>query len=250
MFLVRASSVLLVTTAFLGGTVALSYVASSTNYRIQSDSINVGGILSTSSSYRLEDTVGEVKSGTSSSLTYRVRSGYQQMQEIYLAVSPPGNITMSPSIPSTGGGIANGQATWTIITDNPAGYTASIRASTSPALVSGSNSFADYTPSGANPDFAFSVPATTAEFGFSPEGPDVAQRYLDDGATCNTGSSETTDRCWDGLSTSATVIAVRPNANHPSGTALTVKFRAESGASNVQPAGNYRATTTMTILPR
>lgn len=234
----------------LGAQIVAAYVASSTNYRLQSDSVNFGGGLSTSTSYRMQDTLGEIGTGTSSSPTYMLKAGYQQMQETVLAVSAPGNISLAPSIPTSGGGVANGQATWTIITDNPAGYSASIRASSSPALVSGPNSFADYTPAGGSPDFIFSVAASSAEFGFTPEGIDVVQRYLDNGATCNTGSSETTDRCWDPLSTSPTTIAVRTTANHPAGTTLTVKFRAESGTANIQPSGDYQATTTMTIMPR
>lgn len=236
--------------ALLGSLSAAAYVASSTNYRLQSDSINFGGGLSTSTSYVMEDTLGEAGTGTSSSATYLLKAGYQQMRETYISVSAPGNITLTPAIPTTGGGVANGQATWTVVTDNPAGYTASIRASTSPALVSGINSFADYTPAGPNPDFVFSVAASAAEFGFTPEGVDVVQRFLDDGASCNTGTGETADRCWDPLSTTPTTIATRTTANHPSGTSITVKFRAESGSSNVQPPGSYQATTTMTIMPR
>jgi hypothetical protein len=234
----------------LGAQASAAYVASSTNYRLQSDSVNMGGGLSTSTSYRMEDTLGELGTGTSSSATYLLKAGYQQMQETSISVSAPGNISLAPSIPTSGGGIANGQATWTIITDNPAGYTASINASSSPALASGPNSFADYTPAGGNPDFAFSVAAASSEFGFTPEGVDVVQRFLDNGAACNAGSGETADRCWDPLSTTPATIATRTTANHPAGTTLTVKFRAESGASNVQPPGSYQATTTMTIMPR
>jgi hypothetical protein len=43
----------------VGVPLASAFVASSTNYRIQTDSINVGGVLSTSTSYRAEDTLGE-----------------------------------------------------------------------------------------------------------------------------------------------------------------------------------------------
>jgi hypothetical protein len=198
----------------------------------------------------MEDTLGELGTGTSSSPTYRIKAGYQQMQETYIAVTAPGNVTLAPAIPTVGGGTANGQATWTIVTDNPGGYSASVRASSSPALVSGANSFADYTLAAAPPDFIFSVPAAGSEFGYSPEGVDVVQRFLDNGGTCNLGSSETADRCWDPLSTSPQTVALRTTSNHPSGTSLTLKFRAESGASNVQPPGSYQATTTMTIMAR
>lgn len=230
--------------------VALAYVASSSNYRIQSDSINVGGELSTSTNYRLEDTTGEAGSGTSSSATYNINAGYQQMLVSSISVTPPGNITLAPAIPTTGGGTSNGQALWTIMTDNVAGYTASISASSSPALISGANSFADYTTAGADPDFTWSVGASSTEFGFTPEGVDIAQRFQDGGGACNVVGGDTADRCWDRLTTSPVVIAFRTQGTGPSGDALTVKFRAESGTSNVQPPGSYQATTTMTIMPR
>jgi hypothetical protein len=250
LFTIRSLSAFLLVLLLVGGNGVLAYVASSTNYRIQFDSVNMGGGLSTSTSYRMEDTLGEAGTGTSSSATYRLKAGYQQMQESSIAVTIPGNITLAPSIPTSGGGVANGQATWTIITDNPAGYTASIRASTSPALISGPNSFADYTPATANPDFLFSVASTSSEFGFSPEGVDIVQRFLDNGSACNVGSGETTDRCWDALSTIPMTVASRATANHPAGTTVTIKFRAESGVANIQPPGEYQATTTMTIMPR
>lgn len=232
----------------LGTPLALAYVASSTNYRIQSDSVNTGGALSTSPSYRAEDTLGEPGTGTSSSATFALKAGYQQMHGSYLAISAPGNITLAPSIPSSGGGVANGSATWTVTTDNEAGYTMSIQASSTPALVSGVNSFANYIPVGADPDFAFTTPAAASRFGFTPEGVDIVQKYKDNGASCNTGSLDTANACWDPLLTSADTVAARTLANHPTGSATTIRFRAESGTSNTQAAGLYVATTTITVF--
>src|SRR3989338_4507048 len=116
--------------------IAFAYVASSSSYRVQSDSINVGGVISTSTSYTAEDTIGESGVGTSSSASYNIKAGYQQMQEVYIAVTAPGNISLAPNIPSNGGGISNGQSVWTVTTDNSAGYSVNIRASGTPALVS------------------------------------------------------------------------------------------------------------------
>lgn len=228
--------------------IASAYVASSTNYRIQSDSVNVGGILSTSTSYRAEDTLGEQGTGTSSSATYNIKAGYQQMQETYLALAVPAAVSLSPNIPAIGGGTANGVAAWTVTTDNPAGYTMSILASGAPALVSGANNFADYVPAGAIPDFTFTTPAAANRFGFSPESTDIVQRFKDNGTACNAGALDTASACWSPLTTSATTIVTRTSPNNPSGSTVNIRFRAESGASNVQAAGSYTATTTVTVL--
>ncbi len=230
--------------------IANGQVMSSSNYRIESDSLNFGGARSASGSYTIEDTLGEVSSGISSSTNYAMLAGYQQMQQVGLTVVPPSPVTLSPSIGGLTGGTSNGSTTFTVTTDDNAGYSVTIQASTSPALAFGAYSFADYAPSSANPDYTFVNAATSSSFAFSPKGSDTPARFLDNGSSaCGTGSGNTTGACWDGLSTSAKTVASRASANHPSGTVTTLHFRAASGSSHVQIAGNYVATTTITITP-
>ena len=234
----------------LGVPFASAFVASSTSYHIQTDSINMGGGLGTSTSYRIEDTLGESGVGTSSSATYQIKAGYQQMQQGYIAITSPGSITLSPAILSVGGGTADGSAIWTVTTDNAAGYTMNIRSSGNPALASGANNFADYVPAGSDPDFTFTTPGAGSRFGFSPEGANIVQKYKDNGAACNAGALDAASACWAALSsTTPATIASSAVPNHPSGTPTTVRFRAVSGAANVQPLGSYTATATLTVLP-
>jgi len=228
---------------------AMAQVMESTNYQLQSDSINVGGGLSTSSSYTLESTSGEIATGESSSATYALKAGYQQMQEVFISLSGAANVTLSPSI-GAGGGTAVGSTTATVITDGVAGYELTIKASNSPAMQSGANTIADYAPAGAAPDYTFTTGASDAHFAYSPYGDDTIARFLDDGATnCNTGSSNGVATCWDGLATSTEAIASASSANHPSGKATTIYFRLGVGASAAPADGTYVATTTITALP-
>jgi len=220
-----------------------------TLYEIQSDSINFGGGFSTSTSYTQESTFGEITTGNSSSTTYGIRAGYQQMQQVYIAITTVADVTMSPSIGGLTGGTSNGSTGVTVTTDSPSGYELTIKASSSPALVSGSNSFADYTTSGAAPDFSFSIAVTDSEFGFTPEGSHIVDRFKDNGAVCDSGLGNTADACWDTLSTNEAVISRSTSGNHPSGTLTTLKFRAQSGPSHFQMEGEYTATTTVTALP-
>jgi len=233
---------------FLLSQTVYSAVMTSSNYSIQSDSINFGGGYSTSTNYNLESTAGEIATGQSSSANYVVKAGYQQMQAVYLAIGTVANVTLTPSISSVGGGTADGSTSVTVTTDNAAGYELYIKASSSPALVSGANSFADYTRGAANPDFTFSVAAAASEFGFTPEGSHIASEYKDNGVSCNTGATDTVNSCWSELTTSNELIAQSTSPNHPSGTATTLKFRAESGSANTQAAGTYTATTTVTAI--
>jgi hypothetical protein len=228
--------------------VSFADTMSSTNYRIQSDSANFGGGRSVSSSYKLQDTAGEIATGPSSSANFNLRAGYQQMQATYLAVTGASNVTMSPALGGITGGTSNGSTSFTVTTDDPAGYIGTIQASSSPALQSANGSFADYVPAGAAPDFAFTNAATASSFAFSPQGADIATRFKDNGSACNTGSGDTAGACWDGLSTSPATLIARTSANQPTGTLTTLKFRAASGSSHIQPDGTYVATTTVTIL--
>lgn len=239
---------------FLGSAVglpspALSQVMESGNYRIQSDSINFGGSRGESSSYVLEDTLGEIATGESDSTSYKLKAGYQQMHVSTIAISSPSDVTMT-SIEDSGG-TSDASVAWTVTTDNSAGYTLGVSASTDPALTSGVNSFADYTPAGAVPDYTFSIVASASEFGYSPEGDDITSRFQDDGSSCNAGSGDTIDACWDGFSTTNESVAGATSANHNTdGTKTTLKLRAEIGSSASQASGTYSATVTATAVTR
>ena len=221
---------------------------SSSNYSIERDSINFGGGLSDSPNYIQESTFGEIATGPSESLSYKLLAGYQQMDDVFLSLSSSGNVTLLPAIDGIVGGTADGSSTVTVTTDNSAGYALYIRASSSPALVSGSNSFTDYTPTGADPDFVFSIAISSSAFAFTPEGSDIVAKYRDDSSVCNAGVNVTAERCWLGLTTGNELISQSFSPNYPAGAITTLRFRAESGSSNTQPAGTYIATTTVRAI--
>ena len=230
------------------GNFAVAQVRQSTNYRIQSDSINIGGVYSSSTSYQLEDTTGEIATGESASASFSLKAGYQQMQESYLALTASADVVLSPSIGGLTGGTSNGSTSVTATTDNAAGYQLTISAENNPAMQKGVDSIEDYAPAG-DPDFIFATSSTNAYFGYSPEGSDIVSRFKDNGSdTCNTGSSDTALACWDGLSTSDVVISQSASSNHPSGTETSVRFRVDVGGSVGLVPGDYIATTTLTLI--
>lgn len=245
------SSSLIVTCLFISLTnLGYAQVMSSANYQIQNDSVNFGGGFSSSTNYQLESTAGEIATGNSSSTNYEVRAGFQQMQESYIAISGTNNVDLSTAIPGVSGGYSNGSTTVTVTTDALGGYELTIAAENNPAMQSGANTIADYVPAGSVPDYAFTVGAADAYFGFSPEGVDVVQSFLDDqSGNCNQpAGTDTADKCWDGLSTTAQQIASYAGSNHPVGATTTVKFKVGIGGSVVQPVGSYVATTTITAI--
>ena len=224
-------------------------VRTSNTYQIQSDSVNFGGGLSTSSNYSLESTGGEIATGPSDSSSYRLRAGYQQMQEVYLALTGGGDVTMSPSISGIVGGESNGSSTLTATTDGPSGYQLTIEFSASPAMDSGSDTIADYVPVGAVPDLSFTTGSSDAHFAYSPFGVHTVQRFQTNGSVCDVSGSASSTACWDGPSTTPQVIAQDSSPNQPDGSTTTIYFKVGIGSSVVQPGGDYVATSTITMLP-
>ncbi|MEZ4104272.1 MAG: hypothetical protein R3B60_03220 [Candidatus Paceibacterota bacterium] len=224
-------------------------VRSSTNYKLESDSINFGGGLSTSSNYSLESTAGEIATGVSSSTSYSLKAGYQQMQAVFISITEANPVIMTPDIGGITGGIANGSTSVLVTTDSPSGYQLTIKASDSPAMQKGVDTISDYAPlANPDPDLSFSTGSGDAHFGFSPESDYLIQRWKDDTFACNTGGNNTALACWDGLSTTEKVMVQGP-ANHPDGASTTIHFRVGVGGSVIMPEGEYIATSTITALP-
>jgi hypothetical protein len=224
-------------------------VRTSPSYQLESDSINFGGGLSSSTNYTLESTAGEIATGDSDSSTYQLRAGYQQMLETYLSLSAPADVIMTPNIGGLTGGTANGTTTVVVVTDSRAGYTLTFTASTSPAMQKAGDTIADYVPvASPNPDISFITGSADVHFGFSPSGTDVVTRYQNNGSFCNVSGSSTELMCWDGASTTPLTIA-QGTSNHPTGATTTLHFRVGIGGTVGVPAGEYVATTTLTALP-
>lgn len=239
--------ILLTVLAVIFSQPVFAYVMSSTNYRVQFDSLNSGGALGTSTNYKIEDTVGEVASGSATSTNFKLYAGYQQMeQNVFLTMSVSGSPVVLSNIGGLTGGESNGSLAVSILTNNTAGYSLKVKSTTDPALKSASSSFSNY-PAGANTDFTWSSAETSSAFGFTPEGDDLVQKYLDNGSLCNqSGGSDTADKCWNYFSTSDEQISSSDSKNDPDTTTTTVKVKAKSGAQNVQQSGEYAATIIIT----
>jgi hypothetical protein len=245
-----AESLVITLMMVLSLSVVTAQVRSSPNYQIQSDSINLGGGLSTSSNYSLESTAGEIATGESNSTNFSLKAGYQQMQEVFISLTSPGDVIMDTAIPGLTGGVSNGSTTVTVVTDSPSGYQMTIEAESAPAMRKGSDFIADYVPqSNPNADLMFTTNSGVAHFGFSPLGEDAAPAFRNNTSVCGAGVLSTPLTCWDGLSTSSQEIAVGTGANHPAGATTTLQFRVGHGGGISVAPGSYVATTTLTALP-
>ncbi|MEN9649258.1 MAG: hypothetical protein RL094_225 [Candidatus Parcubacteria bacterium] len=227
-----------------------AYTMGSSNYRIDSDSVNSGGTsFSTSTNYSLGDTVGELGTGFSSSTNYKLSAGFWTSEDVYISMNATGNVTLGP-ISGLTGGTATGSASYRVITNSGTGYQVLVSASTTPAMKSTNSSIDDYAPSSTTtPDFNFVILSTDARFGFSPEGPDIIAKYKDNGSVCNAGSGDTANVCWDGFSITPKVVAQAASSNEPSGATTTLKFRVQIGSNKIQDdANDYSANVTVTAV--
>lgn len=229
---------------------AFAFVSSSSNFKLQYDSLNSEGGSSDSTTYNLKDTMGEQAVGVSTSDNFKMKAGFWHMGETNISISSPSDFSFSTAIGGLSGGTVDGSVSWNVATDSPSGYTLNIRSATSPALKSGSYSLADFSPSDANvPDFEWSINQTDSEFGFSPEGADVVLKFKDDGFdTCSTGSQNSTNKCWYNFKTTDETISQSNGTNNPSGTDTQFKLKAQVGNSRFQPEGNYTAQLTVTAM--
>ena len=219
----------------------------SANYKIQFDSVNIGGTDSSSTNYQLQDTIGEVGTSNSASTNFQMRAGYQQMNSSYVTITTQSTVNTG-NIPGIGANYVSVHEDVKVTTDSYGGYQLFAVASSSPAMTSGSYYFDDYEPAGPEPDYDFLIGPTESLFGFSVSGTDVIQRYRNNGTYCNAGSNSTPEKCWDGFSTTTKPISRSSSSNHPGGTITRFDYRAAIGLNKIQESGSYSADITITAI--
>ncbi len=157
-----------------------------------------------------------------------------------ISISSPSNTTLSTTLGVAANG-AVGTTTWTVITNDVAGYTLALNATTSPAMQSGSATVADYQTGAPN---TWSVTSGNAAFGYSAFGTDVSTGTWGTGAACNgaTGNNATsTTLKYKGFTTSPFTVASRAATTTPTGISSTICYAVEQNNFFI-PSGTYTAT--------
>lgn len=163
-----------------------------------------------------------------------------------ITISDGAAVTMAPNISVTADS-SIGSSAWTVVSNGASGYSLAVKASASPALVSGGNSFADYTEAVAGTPEAWSVGSGDKEFGYSAYGTDTATAEYGAAATCGAAGVPDVGQYYEGFSTSDNIIATRATVTPVAGITTTICFAAEQ--NNVfAPAGTYQATITGTAV--
>ena len=143
-----------------------------------------------------------------------------------ITLSPPlSAIAMNPAI-SVSVSQSNGSGDWNVKTNATAGYDLKFHASTTPALKSSANEFANATADNVNwgTGSGEACQGVTLCFGFKVSGTDAAAGFLN----------------WSGFSTSPKTVATRGSATPVAGINTTMDVQAEQFGV-FAPSGSYSA---------
>ncbi len=158
-----------------------------------------------------------------------------------ITISNGADSTMAPNIGVAADG-SIGSSSWIVKTNNTTGYTLAVKASVSPALVSGGNSFADYTEAVAGTPEVWSVGAGAKEFGYSAYGTDTATATWGTALTCGSGGTPDVAQKYVGFSTTDKIIAQKATVTPTTGITTNICFAAQQNGIYAA-SGTYTATT-------
>ncbi|HET8575304.1 MAG TPA: hypothetical protein VFM02_04010 [Candidatus Paceibacterota bacterium] len=163
-----------------------------------------------------------------------------------ISLSAASDITLSALSSSVNSAV--GSTTWTVITNNSSGYNLKVAAGTSPALKSGSNSFADYSEAVAGTPETWSV-SNAYEFGFSGFGTDVSTASFGSDTKCTPTANDPSASSlkWEGFDTTGIELANSSGVTNTSGSDVTLCVATEQNGV-FAPSGSYSATITATAV--
>jgi len=168
-----------------------------------------------------------------------------------ISITTPADVSLKPDLVGfTGGGYATNTVTWNVKTSNDTGYNIGVKASTSPALGTGSFTIANYTPTGTTttPDYSWGIGSAISEFGFAPyNATSQISKFKNDSTNCNTGSTITDWKCWFPFATADTQVANRATKTTTAGEDTKINLEVQIDVANgYQEDGTYTATITAT----
>jgi len=165
-----------------------------------------------------------------------------------LTLSNGADTTMTPNIGITSDK-SIGSSSWIANTNSATGYSLAVKASTTPALISATDNFANYTEgTPGTPDLWGGVAGGTKEFGYSAYGTDVTSGTWGVYSSCgNTGTGVVDPAAkYRGFTTSDIVISGRAGVTPTTGITTNICFAAQQNAVYAA-SGAYTATITATM---
>lgn len=153
-----------------------------------------------------------------------------------ISISTPADVSLG-TITGTGAS-SEGTATWTVTTNNSAGYKLEWQASAA-ALTSGSDTIAAYTPAVADTPETWSVAADASEWG-------GRLKSASTDSDAEWGTDDTSEKWLNVNNAAVRQIVSRSTETAAGGSDEIVEFKAEVGSSKHQPTGSYTVNVTAT----
>lgn len=180
----------------------------------------------------------------------------QQITNEISFIATTSTTALSGSIAGLTGGYATGTNMTVVTTNNATGYnmTLSFSSTTAMKLNGGTSTISNYTPTATTaPDFVWVDNSTgqAAEFGYTVRASTTGQvdpSFMNTGAACNSGSTETDDRCWQNPSTTPETIINTSAAVVSATTTIKFKVAVPNSPSPALTSGFYTATGTLTAV--
>ncbi len=161
-----------------------------------------------------------------------------------ISITSPADASMSQNL-GVSANTAVASTVWNVKTNNAAGYTIAVKATTSPALRNATNNIADYTPAVAATPETWDV-SNTAEFGFSAFGTDISTGTWGTDSDCIAGANvPSAGLKYRDFDTSDIQIGSRSATTTTTGIDTTVCYAVEQDGFYV-PSGTYVATVVAT----
>ncbi|HEY1037187.1 MAG TPA: hypothetical protein VGE62_01235 [Candidatus Paceibacterota bacterium] len=162
-----------------------------------------------------------------------------------ISITAPADSSMSTAL-GVAQDTAVGTTTWNVKTNNAAGYTLALRASTSPAMqaTTTGNTIPDY---GTATTTTWNVTSGNSAFGYSVFGTGVSTGAWGTGSTCASGGAHipSTTLKYKGFTTSDFTVMTRTSTTTTTGIDTTVCYAVEQDTFYI-PSGTYQATITAT----
>lgn len=185
----------------------------------------------------VEPSVTEAQTATDSVvITLNVTTG--------ISITSPSDSSMSTAL-GVAQDTAVGTTTWNVKTNNAAGYTLALRASTAPAMqaTTTSNSIPDY---GTATTTTWDVTSGNSAFGYSVFGTGVSTGAWGTGTTCGSATHVPSATLkYKGFTTSDFTVLTRTSTTTTAGIDTTVCYAVEQDTFYI-PSGTYQATITAT----
>lgn len=198
----------------------------------------------------------QISHGQSDTADFRIR---QTITDETSFLVNPTNVTMVSSISGITGGNATGTTQYVVRSNNASGYYVEIDFFDNAGAYAmrgdedGGAQIRDYgsAPGVVDPTYNF-VASTAAQFAYtsySSTSSDTADTFLNNGSTCDIGTTQTIGRCWKAPTTSGYQIVNR-NTSATNGATSTLQFKVHvpSGANPTPTAQTYTATATLSVF--